>query len=182
MPRQKSAPHCFPPPASILCPKMRVIRGKSGSPPPLRRPHQAAASCAKADAGKPHGDPSPTLSRASQNMSASSARPQRDRAPSRSPFVPYLPQGGRQLAAAPSPRAAGRYSGQSGAALGERCRRADFERDLSDCAASDISLRLASGQPLQCFLPLTRRHLARPSEPYTPLLRSLAALARPSPD
>jgi hypothetical protein len=49
-------------------------------------------------------------------------------------------------------------------------------------AASDISLRLASGQPLQCFLPLMRRHLARPSEPNTPFLRSLAALARPSPD
>ena len=48
--------------------------------------------------------------------------------------------------------------------------------------ASDISLRLASGQPLQCFLPLMRRQLARPTEPNTALLRSLAALARPSPD
>jgi hypothetical protein len=44
-------------------------------------------------------------------------------------------------------------------------------------SASDISLRLATGQPLQCFLPLMRRHLARTAEPNTPLLRPLAALA-----
>jgi hypothetical protein len=50
------------------------------------------------------------------------------------------------------------------------------------CAASDISLRLATGQPPQYFLPLMRRHLTRPSKPNTALLRSLAALARPSPD
>jgi hypothetical protein len=48
--------------------------------------------------------------------------------------------------------------------------------------ASDISLRLATGQPLQCFLPLMRRHLARPSEPNTPLLRSLAAFTRAGAD
>jgi hypothetical protein len=48
--------------------------------------------------------------------------------------------------------------------------------------ASDISLRLASGQPLQGLLPLMRRHLAWPSKPNTPLFRSLAALARPRPD
>jgi hypothetical protein len=43
--------------------------------------------------------------------------------------------------------------------------------------ASDISLRLATGQPLQCFLPLMRRHLARPSEPNTPLLAMSLDLA-----
>jgi hypothetical protein len=48
--------------------------------------------------------------------------------------------------------------------------------------ASDISLRLATRQPLQCLLALMRRHLARPSEPNTTLLRPLAALAGPSPD
>jgi hypothetical protein len=49
-------------------------------------------------------------------------------------------------------------------------------------SASDISLRLASGEALEGFLALMRRHLARSSEPNAPLLRSLAALARPSPD
>jgi hypothetical protein len=41
-------------------------------------------------------------------------------------------------------------------------------------AASDISLRLATGQPLQCLLPLMRRHLARPSEPNAARLARFA--------
>src|SRR5438094_1363655 len=46
--------------------------------------------------------------------------------------------------------------------------------------ASDISLRLATGQPLQCFLPLMRRQLARPTEPNTALLRSVPRRQRSS--
>jgi len=48
--------------------------------------------------------------------------------------------------------------------------------------ASDISLRLATGQPLQCFPPLMRRHLARTTEAHAARLGALATLARAGAD
>jgi hypothetical protein len=48
--------------------------------------------------------------------------------------------------------------------------------------ASDISLRLASGEVPHGFLPLMRRHLARAAEPNAARLGALAALASPGAD
>src|SRR5262249_51894621 len=49
-------------------------------------------------------------------------------------------------------------------------------------SAGDISLGLASGEPLDGFLALMRRHLARSSKPHAALLGSLTPLAGPGAD